>query len=639
MRGRRLAISFLFLVSTAAFAHAAPDVDLPRVAANDNRTAAGHFANGVLELRIDLRRALWYPEDDHAGHLNAYAFAEEGGRPQIPGPLIRVRQGTLFHIHVHNSLPLAAKIYGLHAHPGDPQQSISLPPGESRDVEFPSGEPGTYFYWATTSGKPMEQRDQDETLLSGAFIVDPPATKPDDRIFVISIWTKGNAAIDGEEVPSINGKAWPYSEHLTYHVGEILHWRVIDPTFSSHGMHLHGFFFNVDAVGDGEHYTHYAPDQRPFVVTEKIESGHTFDMSWTPDRPGNWLFHCHMVSHMSVAPTLHPADAGHPDAHPVSMTSLGPTAGMGSIVLGITILPAEKSANNSASAPASSKNPPHRLELVVSEHSGKLPHYSLRVIDPVNPPPPPPPAILGFPDPNTPLLGPPIILTRGEPAEIEVKNDSSSPTSIHWHGMEIESYYDGVAGWTGTADKPSPPIAPHSSFIARMTPPRAGTFIYHTHWHVPDQLLNGLYGPLIVLEPGQKYDPAHDLTFVFGAGDFQALGELFVINGSPQPFPLFLPSSDTPYHLRLINITDNGVDLRVRLVRGEAPVQWKIVAKDGAALPPSQIKISSAELPITVGETYDIEYEAASPGDVRLEIWDPGFPERAVAPLVFTAAQ
>ena len=151
MRGRRLAISFLFLVSTAAFAQTAPDVDLPRVAANDNRTAAGHFANGALELRLDLRRALWYPGDDHAGHLNAYAFAEEGGRPQIPGPLIRVPQGTLFHIHVHNSLPFAAKIYGLHAHPGDP---------------------GTYFYWATTSGKPMEQRDQDETLLSGAFIVE-----------------------------------------------------------------------------------------------------------------------------------------------------------------------------------------------------------------------------------------------------------------------------------------------------------------------------------------------------------------------------------------------------------------------------------------------------------------------------------
>ena len=38
-----------------------------------------------------------------------------------------------------------------------------------------------------------------------------------------------------------------------------------------------------------------------------------------------------------------------------------------------------------------------------------------------------------------------------------------------------------------------------------LTPPRAGTFIYHTHWHDEAQLAGGLYGPLIVLEPGERY--------------------------------------------------------------------------------------------------------------------------------------
>jgi manganese oxidase len=646
---RTAATLFLLFVPSAAFgqaaptagAQASPPADLPRVAANDNRAPAGNLANGVLDLRLELRPATWYPEEENGGHLPVFAFAEEGGPPQIPGPLIRVPQGTQIHIHVRNSLPLAPKIYGLHPHPGDPQQSLSLAPGESRDIQFPSGEPGTYFYWATTSGKPMETRDQDETLLSGAFIVDPPsapsAAKPDDRIFVISIWTKGNAAIDGEEVPSINGKSWPYDEHLTSHVGDTVHWRIINPTFSPHGMHLHGFFFTVDAVGDGEHYTRYPPDQRPLAVTEKIDAGHTFDMTWTPDRTGNWLFHCHMVGHMTPSPTLHPPDTAHPDAHPDAMASSspGPSAGMGGLILGITILPAANSANNAAPA---TTIPPHRLQLVISENPGKLPAFSLRVVDPANPPPPPAPAIPGFPDPNVPLLGPAIILTRGEPAEIEVKNDSSHPTSIHWHGLEIESYYDGVAGWTGTADKPSPPVAPGTSFIARITPPRAGTFIYHTHWHDPDQLVNGLYGALIVLEPGQKFDPARDLIFVFGDGDFRAYGLMFLINGHPQPFPMFLHAG-TPYHLRFINIMDNVVDLRVRLLSNDSLLQWKVVAKDGAALPPSQIKMSPAEMPITVGETYDVEYQATSPGDARLEIWDPGFPAREVQPLVFSPSQ
>jgi FtsP/CotA-like multicopper oxidase with cupredoxin domain len=640
---RSTATLILLLTPSAALAQVPASSDLPRVGANDNRTPAGHLSAGVLDLRLELRPAAWYPEEENGGHLPVFAFAEEGRAPQIPGPLIRVPQGTQFHIHVRNSLPLAAKIYGLHAHPGDAQQFLSLAPGESRDIEFLSGEPGTYFYWATTSGKPMPKRDLDETLLSGAFIVDlpgaPSGPKGDDRIFVISIWTKGDPAIGGDELPSINGKSWPYSEHLTYHAGDTLHWRVINPTYTAHAMHLHGFYYIVDAVGDGEHYVRYTPDQRRTVVTEKIEFGHTFDMTWTPDRTGNWVFHCHMVGHMSPSPTLHPRDTAHPDTHPVSMTSPspGPSGGMGSLILGLTILPAANSAKNSAPASATTI-PPHKLQLVISENPAKLPAFSLRVVDPANPPPPPAPATPGFPDPNVPLLGPPIILTRGAPAEIEVKNDSSHPTSIHWHGIEIESYYDGVAGWTGTTEKPSPPVAPGTSFIARMTPPRAGTFIYHTHWHDPDQLVNGLYGPLIVLEPGQKFDPERDLIFVFSDGDFHSFGLLFLINGHPQPFPVFLHAA-TPYRFRLINIMDNVVDLRVRLVSNDALLQWKVVGKDGAALSPSQIKMSPAELPITVGETYDVEYQAASPGQARLEIWDPGFPSREVLPIVFSSSE
>jgi FtsP/CotA-like multicopper oxidase with cupredoxin domain len=58
------------------------------------------------------------------------------------------------------------------------------------------------------------------------------------------------------------------------------------------------------------------------------------------------------------------------------------------------------------------------------------------------------------------LIGPPIVLTRGQPVEIEVVNRLKDPTAIHWHGIELESYFDGVPGWSG-ADTPS--IAPGTS--------------------------------------------------------------------------------------------------------------------------------------------------------------------------------
>jgi len=36
--------------------------------------------------------------------------------------------------------------------------------------------------------------------------------------------------------------------------------------------------------------------------------------------------------------------------------------------------------------------------------------------------------------------GPPIVLTRSQPVEIAVKNQLGQATSVHWHGIELESY-------------------------------------------------------------------------------------------------------------------------------------------------------------------------------------------------------
>ena len=79
-------------------------------------------------------------------------------------------------------------------------------------------------------------------------------------------------------------------------------------------------------------------------------------------------------------------------------------------------------------------------------------------------------------------------------------------TAIHWHGMELDSYYDGVHGWSGDGQRMTPMIEPGESFIVRFTPPRAGTFMYHTHLHDNRQLTSGLYGAMLVVEPGETFD-------------------------------------------------------------------------------------------------------------------------------------
>src|SRR5258708_4452600 len=201
---------------------AAEPSSLPVIVANDNRTPAGNLKDGILNLRLELRGARWYAEGTDGVYEDVYAFAEKGQPPQSSGPLLRVPQGTRIHASLHNLLSLAAKIYGLRSHPGDPSQAIQLEAGEMREVQFDAGEPGTYMYWATTSDAHLddpERRQGEETLLAGAFIVDPREVRDDDRVFVIEDWERNNILGGGDAIFAINGKSWPATEHLTYKAG------------------------------------------------------------------------------------------------------------------------------------------------------------------------------------------------------------------------------------------------------------------------------------------------------------------------------------------------------------------------------------------------------------------------------------
>jgi manganese oxidase len=129
----------------------------------------------------------------------------------------------------------------------------------------------------------------------------------------------------------------------------------------------------------------------------------------------------------------------------------------------------------------------------------------------------------------------------------------------------------------------TPPVAPGGTFTARFTPSRAGTFIYHTHWHNADQLAAGIYGPLIVLEPGRRTIRSRTTSSCWDWTGPTVLppNEAFVVNGDAKPRPLDLKAG-VPHRLRFINITADNVALTVQLLSGFDPVRWTLVGKDGA---------------------------------------------------------
>ena len=554
------------------------------------------MADGVLTITLEVREGEWFPEDEHGPSVKVFALAEKGKPAQIPGPMIRVRQGTVIHLHLQNLISPTVVMHGMHSRPGKEDDVLEIPPGATRDVSFTAGEPGAYYYWASAGGDTLSGRPyKEDSQLNGALIVDPPGEVPADRIFVIAAWRDRPLPQESFDIPVINGKSWPYTERLEYVVGSEVRWRWLNPSAQLHPMHMHGSYFRVDAIGDAERETALAVSQRKQVATQLIPVGGTMTMYWQPREAGRWLFHCHILTHVSPDTMMLRRDA---KANHTTMPHNHAEQDMAGLVMGITVLPPPGEHPKRKTA-----KPRRRLNLVIENQNGGVNArgYALsepgRVISRVSAP------------------GPALVLKRGELVAIHVTNRLSEPTSVHWHGIELQSYYDGVPGWTGYNEQVTPMIQPGKSFDVYFTPPRAGTFIYHTHMNDMAQLSSGLYGPIIVLAPGESYDPETDKIFIMGRNGRRTDGE-FLVNGAPE-LQLQKWRVGTRYRLRFINMNANNT-VKIALTQTGTPVLWTALAKDGADLPPEQALSGPASFLIAPGETYDYLFQPEHEGDMQL---------------------
>ena len=588
---------------------------LPTVSINDNRWPAGQFENGILTVKLDARNGMWYPEGPDGPGLPVAAFAEAGGLLQNPGPLIRVPAGTDVRVILRNCLEKPLTVYGLGARRGIAGDSIRLEPDGVREVRFRASDPGTYYYAGRTGQAPVLGRSTEDTQLNGAIIVDPPggADPGGDRVFVVGWWftlDSTSASGLGRATLVINGRSWPHTERLDVSQGDSIRWRWINLTGLEHPMHLHGFYFSVDGVGTGASYTTYAAEQRRRAVTEPLKPGATMALSWSPDRPGNWIFHCHFVGHISHHVMLS-TEKGVPAANGHAHDGSGASHHMAGLVLGIRVEPRGKAAKP--------KGTYRTMRLVVRSQPnvfGTHPGYAY--------------VLGGSPEEADtsalPLPGPTLVLERGRPVAITVVNRTAEPAAVHWHGIELESFPDGVPGWSGNKDALLPAIPPGDSIVVRFTPPRAGTFMYHSHFNEFQQIGAGLYGPIIVLPPGVQRDAATDRVFlVSDAGPTTNLirgpfpGAL--VNGTAHPEPIELDAGVT-YRFRLINIRTDYSAV-VSLLADEELVEWRRVAKDGADLPAVQAITGPATLVFTPGEIHDVEFTPRTAGDLTLQFGMP----------------
>ncbi|MGH7634150.1 MAG: multicopper oxidase domain-containing protein, partial [Gemmatimonadaceae bacterium] len=460
-------------------------------------------------------------------------------------------------------------------------------------------------------GRTVGERTKEDAQLTGAIIVDrADAPPPADRVFVIGMWgdTAGHALMVRKRIlVTVNGRSWPHTERLSYALGDTVRWRLINASADAHPMHLHGFYFHVDSRGDGLSDSVYATNAGDQDFTSLMKPGTTMSMTWSPVRAGNWLFHCHLPAHFSRRGPLGTIPLAASQTHGSMNHAL---EGMSGLVMGVSV-----HATSTTPDVVPDESARRQLRLVIRPNPNgpaTAPHFEYALDDGRSVPP----------ASSTDRAAPAIVLTRGEPVSITVVNTLAEPTAVHWHGIELESYYDGVAGFSGSSQRLSPVIAPGDSFVARFTPPRNGTFIYHTHIDEERQGPAGLAGPIIVVDSAQLYDSAKDLTVIASGprNSIDSTGQIARIawlNGSATPSPLDLRVG-VRYRLRFINMTLLNPNLRFELTSDGALGRWSPVAKDAIDLPAAQRVMRAARQPVSIGETADVEFIPEHAGDQQL---------------------
>ena len=601
-----------------------PDPAAAVALANTNHTPAGTLASRVLTLAVDVVAARWSPEGENDPEVPIFAFAEPGKAPTTPGPLLRVPLGTYVRVTFRNRTDSALVIGGLRAREYDRGDTVQLAAGASREVRVLMDEAGTFWYWGALHGTTAFDRAWLDSQLNGAIVVDRPGERTDDHVMLMGEWFHpyDQRSRQFESSMLINGKGYPNTERLTFAQGDSVRFRVINTMGFSHPMHLHGFYYRIEGHGSSR----VPPARQHLSNTDLLEPGQSVILSFMASTPGNWIFHCHFAFHVGEEASISGAPSDAAAAAALAQAPAHAMAGhdMRGLVVRMSVTPSP------TYAPPSMANA-RNIRLLVQTQPDRLPGampaigFALQRGDTVPP------------RDRVTLPAPVLELVRNQPVRITVQNNLREPTSVHWHGLEIESYPDGVPHLSGMGDQIYTQIAPGEAFVAEFVPPRSGTFPYHSHLNDRSQMLSGMYGAIIVSD--RPRDLAHDHLIVTGGGgavvEHAIESPYALVNGSRSPAPLRLTAGET-HRLRFVTIHPDW-EVGYTLRNDSTVARWRPVAKDGADLPELLRTLRPANAVMGPGETADFEFTPPAPGEWRIEIGSRFAGWRIVLPVVVEA--
>lgn len=124
------------------------------------------------------------------------------------------------------------------------------------------------------------------------------------------------------------------------------------------------------------------------------------------------------------------------------------------------------------------------------------------------------------------IPGPTLRATEGDTVRINLKNNLTESTSIHWHGILVPNKQDGVPYVT------QEPIKPGETYTYEFTLRNSGSHMYHSHHNSADQVNRGLLGAFIIDPKDKASYPKYDREYILIMND-SLLG--FTWNGKSFP--------------------------------------------------------------------------------------------------------
>ena len=186
---------------------------------------------------------------------------------------------------------------------------------------------------------------------------------------------------------------------------------------------------------------------------------------------------------------------------------------------------------------------------------------------------------------------------EGDTLTLSVTNRLDETTSIHWHGILLPFQMDGVPGVS------FPGIAPGETFTYRFPVRQSGTYWYHSHSGLQEQI--GHYGPLII-DPADPDPVAYDREHVVVLSDW-----LF---GDPHHLFARLKKMSDSLNFQKRTAADFFADLRAS--------GWGATVED--RLMWGAMRMSPTDIADVTGATYTYLVNGHGPADNWTGLFAPG---------------